>query len=161
MTFSSVMSMLNSPSTLNVSGPRPMSLSTPSALKILSASSWWTNDRPGIITVSFISLKSSFSKSSFVIRQAISFSHATILTFSPVSNLENILVRYGSAIFEVMIVASPVIGLINCRNTSFSSLAIANGPPVSGSHTGVPLTLNLYSEFICLTSSPNSSTGCD
>ena len=50
---------------------------------------------------------------------------------------------------------------MNCRNTSFSSFAIANGPPVSGSHIGVPLTLNLYSEFICLTSSPKSSTGCD
>ena len=75
--------------------------------------------------------------------------------------MSNILVINGSAIFEVINVASPVMGFMNCKKTSFSSFAIANGPPVSGSHNGVPLTLNLYSELICLTSSAKSSTGCD
>ena len=54
---------------------------------------------------------------------------------------------YGAAIFDVIIVASPVIGLINCKNISFSSFAIAKGPPVSGSHNGVPVILKLYSLF--------------
>ena len=113
-----------------------------------------------MITASLISLKSSFSRSSFVIKQAISFSTATTLTLST-SNLSNILEINGSAILEVIIVASPVTGLMNCKNISFSSLAIANGPPVSGSHNGVPLTLNLYSLLIWRTSSAKSSTGWD
>ena len=60
-----------------------------------------------------------------------------------------------------MIVASPVTFLINCKKISFLSLAIANGPSVSGSQIGVPETLKLYSLLICFTSSPNSSIGCD
>ena len=113
-----------------------------------------------MMTACFISLKSSFSKSSFVIKQAISFSTATTLTLST-SNFLKILEINGAAILDVIIVASPVTGLMNCKNTSFSSLAIANGPPVTGSHRGVPLTLNLYSLLICFTSSENSSTGWD
>ena len=93
-------------------------------------------------------------------RHAISFSTATTLTLSAPIFL-NILEMKGSAIFDVINVASPVTGLLNCRKTSFSSFAIANGPPVSGSHSGVPLTLNLYSELIWRTSSAKSSTGCD
>ena len=41
----------------------------------------------------------------------------------------------GAAILDVIMVASPVTFLINCKNISFSSLAIANGPPVSGSRS--------------------------
>ena len=57
----------------------------------------------------------------------------------------------GAAIFEVINVASPVTGFMNWRNISFSSFAIANGPPVSGSHSGVPVILKLYSLFKCRT----------
>ena len=68
---------------------------------------------------------------------------------------------YGAAIFDVIIVASPVTGLINCKNISFSSFAIAKGPPVSGSHNGVPVILKLYSLFKSFTNCANSSMGWD
>ena len=154
------MSKLSSPSIVKVSGPRPTIRSTPSALRILSASNWWTKARPGIITACFTSLKSICSRSSFVIKQAISFGTPIIFTLSA-SILSNILLINGAAILDVIMVASPVTFLINCKNISFSSLAIANGPPVSGSHNGVPVTLKLYSLLISSTNWPNSSTGCD